>query len=124
MADEGKNLVARNLLDLEPTAVLEFYKLVLDPTTAPEGFPQEIPFHAGTIFQGNVTWQNTQYIPIAVEAEGFEVLGDRRLPRPRIRVANNNQLITYLLQNNKDLVNVNSINDLMEKLDEEIRDNI
>jgi lambda family phage minor tail protein L len=105
MADEGKNLVARNLLDLEPTAVLEFFQLQLDPSNAPDGFPQVIPFHAGTVFKGNVIWQGTKYIPIAVETEGFEMLGDRRLPRPRIRVANNNQLITYLLQNNKDLVN-------------------
>jgi lambda family phage minor tail protein L len=105
MADEGKNQVARNLLDLEPTAVLEFYKLQLDPIAAPEGFPQEIPFHAGTIFQGNVTWQGVKYIPLAVETEGFEMLGDRRLPRPRIRIANNNQLITFLLQTNKDLIN-------------------
>ena len=105
MAEEGKNQAARSLLDLEPTAVLEFYKLVLDPNSVSRDFGSEIPFHGGTIFQGNITWQGQKYIPIAVEAEGFEMLGDRRLPRPRLRVANNNQLITYLLQNNKDLVN-------------------
>ena len=55
MAEEGKNQAARSLLDLEPTAVLEFYKLVLDPSSAPPQFPAEIPFHGGTIFQGNIS---------------------------------------------------------------------
>ena len=109
MAEEGKNQAARSLLDLEPTAVLEFFKLVLDPSSASEDFPPEIPFHGGTIFKGNIIWQSQKYIPLAVETEGFEMLGDRRLPRPHLRVANNNRLITYLLQNNKDLVNAKVI---------------
>lgn len=109
MADEGKNIAARNLLDLEPTAVLDFFKLVLDPSSTPEGFPAEIPFHAGNVFKENIIWQGVKYVPLSVETEGFEMLGDRRLPRPRIRVANDNQLITYLLQNNNDLVNAKVI---------------
>ena len=34
MADEGKNIVAKNLLDLQPTAILEFFQIALtDPKT-------------------------------------------------------------------------------------------
>ena len=34
MADEGKNIVAQNLLDLQPTAILEFFQISLkDPKT-------------------------------------------------------------------------------------------
>tara|TARA_Y100000004_G_scaffold170310_1_gene205251 strand:+ start:312 stop:2504 length:2193 start_codon:yes stop_codon:yes gene_type:complete len=109
MAGEGKNLVAKNLLDLEPTAILEFFILQPDPSTAPEGQVSQIPFHGGTIFNGNVTWQGTKYVALAVETEGFEQLGDRRLPRPTIRISNNNQLVTYLLQNNNDLINAKLI---------------
>ena len=98
MPDERKNIAARNLLDLEPTAVLDFFKLVLDPSSTPEGVPAEITFHAGNVFKENIIWQGVKYVPLSVETEGFEMLGDRRLPRPRIRVANDNQLITYLLQ--------------------------
>ena len=109
MAGEGKNLVAKNLLDLEPTAVLEFFILEPDPATAPDGQIPSIPFHGGSIFNGNITWQGTKYIALAVETEGFEQLGDRRLPRPTIRISNNNQFVTYMLQNNNDLINARLI---------------
>ena len=74
MAGEGKNLVAKNLLDLEPTAVLEFFILEPDPATAPDGQIPSIPFHGGSIFNGNITCQGKKYIALAVETEGFEQL--------------------------------------------------
>ena len=103
MAEEGKNIVAKNLLDLQPSAVLEFFQLTLiDPKTQTE---QQVFFHGGSLFGGSVTWQGNKYSAVPIECEGFEVLGDRTLPRPKIRVSNNNFLITALLQRFNDFVN-------------------
>ena len=107
MAAEGKNKVARNLLDLQPTAVLEFFQLELkDPNTQKE---EKFFFHGGSLFSDTILWQQNQYFPIAVEAEGFEVLGDRRLPRPKLRVANTDFMITALLQKYNDFINAKII---------------
>jgi len=102
MAEEGKNIVAKNLLDLQPTAILEFFQIALtDPKT---GKTQTAFFHNGSLFGNSITWQGNKYTAIAMESEGFEMLGDKRLPRPKIRVANQDFLITALLQNYNDFI--------------------
>jgi len=102
MAAEGKNEVARSLLDLQPTAILELYKLYPDTVNSPSIY---LSFHGGSVFGGNVTWQGIQYIPIPVESEGFGVFGDGTLPRPKIRVSNNEKIVTYFLGKYKDFKN-------------------
>ena len=102
MAVEGKNEVARSLLDLQPTAIVELYKLYPDTTNSPSVF---ISFHGGSMFGKNITWQGVQYIPIPIEAEGFGVFGDGTLPRPKIKVSNNDRLVTYFLGKYKDFKN-------------------
>tara|TARA_R110002020_G_scaffold179279_1_gene372487 strand:- start:7833 stop:9752 length:1920 start_codon:yes stop_codon:yes gene_type:complete len=103
MAEEGKNIVAKNLLDLQPTAILEFFQITLtDPKTEKT---QTAFFHNGSLFGDSVTWQGNKYTAIAMESEGFEMLGDKRLPRPKIKVANQDFLITSLLQNYNDFIN-------------------
>ena len=102
MAVEGKNEVARSLLDLQPTAILELYKIYPDTVDSPSTF---LSFHGGSVFGGNITWQGVQYIPIPVESEGFGVFGDGTLPRPKIKVSNNNKIVTYFLGKYKDFKN-------------------
>jgi lambda family phage minor tail protein L len=102
MAVEGKNEVARSLLDLQPTAILELYKLYPDTVNSPSIF---LSFHGGSVFGDNVIWQGVQYIPIPVESEGFGVFGDGTLPRPKIKVSNNNSIVTYFLGKYKDFKN-------------------
>ena len=102
MAGEGKNQVASSLLDLQPTAVLEFFQIFPDPFNLGTN---RINFHGGTLFGDEVTWQGIKYIPTAIEAEGFETFGDKRIARPVIRIANKDYQITRLLQNYDDLVN-------------------
>jgi len=102
MAAEGKNEVARSLLDLQPTAILELYKIYPDITNAPSTF---FTFHGGSVFGGNVTWQGIQYIPIPVESEGFGVFADGSLPRPKIKISNVDKIITYFLEKYKDFKN-------------------
>lgn len=102
MASEGKNEVARSLLDLQPTAILELYKLYPDTTNSPSTY---LSFHGGSIFGGNVVWQGIQYIPIPVEASGFGVFADGSLPRPTLKVSNNNNIVTYFLGKYQDFKN-------------------
>ena len=99
MAAEGQNKAASSLLDLQPTAVLELFRIYPDRVNKPTMF---VGFHGGAIFDKAIKWQGLQYIPIAIESEGFDLLGDGKLARPKIRTANKNNIITNLLQNYKD----------------------
>ena len=106
MAAEGKNKVATSLLDLQPTAVLELFKFFPDQINQPNSY---LGFHGGSIFDKSIVWQGTQYLPLAFESEGFDILGDGKLSRPIVRVANNNNIITNLLQNHSDFINASVI---------------
>ena len=106
MAGEGKNKVASSLLDLQPTAILELFRVYPDRVNKPSLF---VGFHGGSIFNKSIKWQGLQYLPLAIESEGFDILGDGKLPRPKIRVANKNNIITNLLQNFKDFKNAKVI---------------
>lgn len=102
MAAEGKNEVARSLLDLQPTAMLELYKIYPDTVDSPSTF---LSFHGGSVFRGNLIWQGIQYIPIPIESEGFGVFGDGTLPRPKIKLSNNDKIVSYFLGKYKDFKN-------------------
>ena len=102
MAAEGQNKVASSLLDLQPTAVLELFRIFPDRINKPSLF---LGFHGGVVYDKSVVWQGVQYLPLAIESEGFDILGDGKLARPKIRVANKNNVITNFLQNYKDFKN-------------------
>ena len=102
MAEEGKNKVADSLLDLQPTAILELFRIFPDKVNKPTLF---LGFHGGTVFNKSLTWQGVQYLPLAMEAEGFDIFGDGKLARPKLRVLNKNYIITNFLQNYNDLIN-------------------
>jgi len=99
---QGQDKIARSLLDIQPTAVLEFFRIYPDTVEKPDIF---IPIHGGSIFGNNVIWQGIEYVPVPVEGEGFEINGNGQLSRPKIRMANKDFLITSLLQNNSDFKN-------------------
>jgi len=99
---QGQNKIASSLLDIQPTAVLEFFRLYPDTVVKPDVF---ISIHGGSIFGDNVVWQGIEYIPVPVEGEGFEINGNGQLSRPKLRIANKDYLISSLLQNNFDFKN-------------------
>ena len=103
---QGQNKIASSLLDIQPTAVLEFFKIYPDTVSKPDMF---IPIHGGSIFGNNVTWQGIEYTPVPIEGEGFEVNGNGQLSRPKIRIANKDYLISSLLQNNFDFKIIGAI---------------
>ena len=102
MAEEGKNKVARSLLDLQPTAILEIFRIYPDRVNQPNLF---MGFHGGAIYSQSIVWQDYKYLPLSMESEGFDILGDGKLARPKIRVANQNNIITQFLQVYKDFKN-------------------
>ena len=102
MAEEGKNKVARSLLDLQPTAILEIFRIYPDRVNQPNLF---MGFHGGAIYSESIVWQGYKYLPLSIESEGFDILGDGKLARPKIRVANQNNIITQFLQIYKDFKN-------------------
>ena len=102
MAAEGKNEVASSLLDLQPSAVLELFRVYPDKINKPNLF---LGFHGGALYDKSLIWQGVQYLPLALESEGFDLLADGKLARPKIKVGNTNNIVTNLLQNHKDFVN-------------------
>jgi len=106
MAAEGKNKVASSLLDLQPTAILELFRVYPDRINKPTLF---LGFHGGAVYDKSIFWQGVQYLPLAIESEGFDILADGKLARPKIRVANKNNVITNFLQNYKDFKNAKII---------------
>lgn len=63
-------------------------------------------FHAGTNgLQQPVVWQGQTYIPLPIEAEGFDISSQGTLPRPKMRVANVQGMFSAAAAENEDLVN-------------------
>jgi len=106
MAEEGKNKVARSLLDLQPTALLELFRVYPDRINKPNAW---LGFHGGAVYSESIQWQGAKYLPLSMESEGFDILGDGKLARPKIRVANQNNIITQLLQVHKDFKNASFV---------------
>lgn len=97
---QGQDRIAQTLLELEPTAIVEFFQLYFNTIDKPDSF---IAFHGGSLFQKGIKWQGVEYLPIPVETEGFEVNANGQLARPKLRVSNKDYFVTDLLLQNDDL---------------------
>jgi len=92
---------ARAILDVEPTALLELYTLYYDYQNDSQA---QINFHGGTNgLGGPIMFDGQEYLPIPVESEGFDLLGDQRLPRPILKVSNAGLYISSLLRRYENL---------------------
>ena len=86
---------------LEPTAVLEFFILDLNPI----GISASYYFHSGTNqFGGSVVWQGVTYQPWPITASGFEFTSQGTIPRPKVVVSNLDGSIGVLVRQYGDLV--------------------
>lgn len=87
---EARIKIGKSLIDIEPSAILEFYELYYDSDSEP------FRFHAGTNnLDKNIIWNGKEYYASAIEVEGFEVNIANRLPRPKITASN----VDYILSN-------------------------
>lgn len=86
---------------LAPTAMLEFF--ILDYSNLTGG--SVLYFHAGTnSLMQPVVWQGVTYQPMPIEASGFDLTSKGTLPRPRIRVANVQGLLSATVRDFDDFV--------------------
>ena len=97
---KGQDKVARSLVEFQPSAILDFYLLYFNIVDKEGLF---LAFHPGSNFQQPIIWQGTEYLPMPVETEGFELSTNNRLVRPKIRISNKDFIVTDILANNKDL---------------------
>jgi lambda family phage minor tail protein L len=75
----------------------------LDTTIYPGG--SVLRFHAGINgLSAYVTFNGQQYVPLPIEAEGFEWSGSGPLPRPTVRVANVTGLMGAAVREMEDLI--------------------
>lgn len=62
-------------------------------------------FHAGTNqLKGSVVWQGNTYPPMAIAADGFELTGKGKLPRPTLHCQNVDGIIGALADTYDDLI--------------------
>ncbi len=97
---QGQDRIASSLLDLQPTAIIEFFLLYFNTVDNPNAF---IAFHGGSVYNKGIVWQGVEYLPIPVETDGFEVNANGQLARPKMRISNKDYFATDLLINNDDL---------------------
>lgn len=91
----NKDLVGA-ILDVEPTSIIELFVLYYDYANDSQA---QLYFHGGTNgIAGKIYFDGQEYLPLPIEVDSFEVLGDQRLPRPRIRVSNAGLYISSLLR--------------------------
>ena len=101
MANGINQAFARAIFDVEPTALLELFTLYYDYQNDSQA---QINFHGGTNgIGGPIIFDGQEYLPIPLESDGFNLLGDQRLPRPILKVSNAGLYISSLLRRYEDL---------------------
>ncbi len=94
--------IAEEIQSLSPSAIIELF--VLDLTGLPGGGGL-MHFHAGTnALNLPIYWQGVEYTPLPIEAEGFDMSTQGTLPRPKIRVANVDGLLSAAVAESDDLI--------------------
>jgi len=96
---KGQDKIASSLMDLQPTAIVEFFLLYFNTIDKADSF---IAFHGGSNFNKKIVWQGVPYLPVPVETEGFEINANGQMPRPKIRISNKDYFMTDLLIRNSD----------------------
>lgn len=113
--------IYEELLSSGPFAIIELFELKTFETM--HGSENEYYFHAGRnrkttepsntddiLSAYSIYYDGHTYLPLPIEASGFEFKGDGGLPRPTIRVANLNSNITQLLLGVNEVTPGNDLN--------------
>lgn len=92
--------IAADIAALSPTALVELFELDLTPFGG-----DVVRFHGGkNSLVGNIVFDGNTYSAYPIEANGFELNGRGKLPRPTLRVANVTGEITGLVLDYQDLL--------------------
>tara|TARA_Y100000004_G_scaffold197211_1_gene270415 strand:+ start:3081 stop:4613 length:1533 start_codon:yes stop_codon:yes gene_type:complete len=100
MATQAHNA---SLLDLEPDTIIELFELDLGEV---DGIYR---FHPGKNNLKDIVLSDSNgvlqtYFPLPIETSGYESKGDGSLPRPKIKLANPQGILSDVIKNKNDLV--------------------
>lgn len=90
--------INKTILQAQPEAIVQLFEVdfsILDESIG------NLLFHPGEIdkFQsGSILWNKERYIPLSCIIDGFELLGDGKLPRPTMTIANYKGIISKYLK--------------------------
>jgi lambda family phage minor tail protein L len=94
-------MIQSEIQSLSPSAIVELFELDYSNYTS----GTIVRFHAGTNqLNSPVVWKGVEYIPMPIEATEFEMSTSGSLPRPKMRVANVDGIISATIMTFDDLV--------------------
>lgn len=97
----GEKILTAEIQSLSPSAMVEMF--ILDSRHIVGGSLDY--FHSGTNgYSLPLVWQGKTYQPLPIEAEGFDISAQGQLPRPQIRIANINGLMSATVMQLDDLL--------------------
>src|SRR5690606_25865634 len=83
-----------DIQSLGQSALIELFELDLTPLGG-----DIFRFHAGTNELGTpIVWAGNSYQPMPIQAEGFDITTRGQLPRPKLRIANIDGVISQAVQ--------------------------
>jgi lambda family phage minor tail protein L len=96
-----KKEIIKEIDSINQTAIIELFRLYYNYQEDPQAV---LHFHGGTNnLRSSIYFDDQEYLPLPLETEGFEVLGDQRLPRPKIKISNAGLYISSMLRKYKNL---------------------
>jgi len=98
----GQDKIAAEVFNIEPTAIVDLFRIYPDIVNYPNTY---FNVHNGSVFGIGISWQGEDYMPIAMEYEGFEVTSDGRPNRPILRFSNSQYFASSLLDKYDDFSN-------------------
>ena len=115
MSKSTSNL-SKQMMSINPDALVELYEIDFSNLQSNMEFLNDLensnygsearyrfcPMINGT---NPIYWNSEAYQPLPIESEGFEKTGDGRLPRPKLRIANPDGLLSIIVKTNKDFSN-------------------
>jgi phage-related protein len=102
MGDGINKDTVKELIDLEPTALLDLFLIYYKFPEDDFNFVAISPSSNG--IENGVIWQGIQYLPVPIETEGFKTIGESELPKPKIRVSNKDFFASRYISRFQDLV--------------------
>ena len=115
MSKSTSNL-SKQMMSLAPDALIELYEIdfsILQENMEHFQDLEGLTYSSEPIYRfcsmtngtNPIYWQGNGYQPLPIEANGFEKVGDGRLPRPKITIGNPNGLLSMIIKVNKDFSN-------------------
>lgn len=98
---------ATEAMSLEPSQVLEFYLIYYEWPENPRKILAIAPISNG--LGRRIIWQGQEYISLPIEGSNFNTSSNGELPRPRLKIANTNLVISKYLKVTNNLIGVKVI---------------